>query len=148
MESNALTCGGSALPCHKKEMHKTLAPAPHIGLDICMHIASATESPSGNVRTGRRENPSIDGPRDRTVCFMLSEQEKQAVDRVAFCMHLTRSGILANVVAMFVSAAGSGMTAKKSEKQLRDYLAECRKAVKKRGAFAEKTIREWRKAGV
>jgi hypothetical protein len=79
---------------------------------------------------------------------MLSEQEKQAVDRVAFCMHLTRSGILANVAAMFINAAGSGATAKKSEKQLREYLTECRKAIRKRGAFADKTIKEWRKAGV
>lgn len=112
-----------------------------------MDIASATAQRE-SVRTGRRENPAIDGPRDKTVCFMLSEQEKQAVDRVAFCMHLTRSGILANVVALFVGAAGSGTAGKKSERQLNDYLAECRKAVKKRGAFADKTIKEWRKAGL
>jgi hypothetical protein len=110
-----------------------------------MDIASA-KAQRESVKTGRRENPAIDGPRDKTVCFMLSEQEKQAVDRVAFCMHLTRSGVLANVAAMFVSAAGSGTTAKKSEQKLRDYLTECRKAVKKRGAFADKTIKEWREA--
>jgi hypothetical protein len=113
-----------------------------------MHIASQTEPTQKSVKTGRRENPTINGPRDKPVCFMLSEQEKHAVDRVAFCMHLTRSGILANAVSMFVGAATTGRAAKKSEKQLHDYLTECRKAVKKRGAFADKTMKEMRGTGL
>jgi hypothetical protein len=105
-----------------------------------MPIASTQLPIQGDIKTGRRENPAIDGPRDRTVSFMLSDPEKESVDRLAFCMHLTRSGILASVVTLFVTAAGEGSRARKAEKQLAAYVYECRKAVKKRGAFADKTI--------
>jgi hypothetical protein len=105
-----------------------------------MHIASATSPPRENIKTGRRENPAIDGPRDKTVCFMLSDEEKQAVDRVAFCVHLTRSGLLAKIVAPFIAATENGGDAKAAEKQLTAYLRECRAAVAKRGAFADKTF--------
>src|SRR5947209_18324216 len=72
--------------------------AKHIYLDMCMHMASQSKALQDAVRTGRRENPAINGPRDKTVCFMVSEHEKRAVDRLAFCAHLTRSGVLANIV--------------------------------------------------
>ena len=98
------------------------------------------------MRTGRRENPAVNGPRDKTVCFMLSEQEKHAVDRLSFCVHLTRSGLLAKVVAAFIEAADSGKRGKAAEKQLIDYLGECRRQLKRRGAFADKTINEMRKS--
>src|SRR5205823_5157867 len=83
---------------------KLVACAKHICLHMCMPIASNPPPLKRGVKTGRRENPAINGPRDRTVCFMLSEPEKDSVDRLAFCMHLTRSGILANIVAEFVAA--------------------------------------------
>ncbi len=105
-----------------------------------MPISSNSPPPEGGVKTGRRENPSINGPRDQTVCFMLSEAEKASVDRVAFCMHLTRSGILANVVARFVDATEQSKQGRAAEKALATYLKECRKAVANRGAFADKTI--------
>jgi hypothetical protein len=107
-----------------------------------MPIASETPLPTetGAKKTGRRANPAIDGPRDRTVCFMLSEAEKEAVDRLAFCMNLTRSGVLANVIAQFVAATGDKKAAKAAEKALTDYLDECRQAVKARGDFADKTL--------
>ena len=105
-----------------------------------MPIASGPSALERGVKTGRRENPAINGPRDRTVCFMLSEPEKNSVDRVAFCMDLTRSGILANVVAQFVAATEGTKHGRAAEKALRGYLSECRKAVKKRGSFADKTI--------
>src|SRR5438552_2580166 len=114
----------------------------HICLHMCMPIASNPPPLERGVKTGRRENPAINGPRDRTVCFMLSEPEKDGVDRLAFCMHLTRSGILANIVAEFVAAAEEGKKARAAEKTLTAYLNECRKAVKKRGAFADNTIAE------
>jgi hypothetical protein len=102
-----------------------------------------TKTPLGElgVKTGRRGNPAIDGPRDQTVCFMLSDGEKLAVDRLAFCMNITRSGILANMVADFVVAAGGGREGGEAERKLLGYLAECRKAVKARGELAQKTIR-------
>jgi hypothetical protein len=95
---------------------------------------------ASEIKTGRRENPAIEGPRDRTVCFMVSEQEKMAVDRVAFCVQLTRSGVLARIVSGFIAAANEGSAARDAERKLVRYLGECRKAVKKRGAFADKTI--------
>jgi hypothetical protein len=107
-----------------------------------MPIASFTQPPQGSVRTGRRENPSIDGPRDRTVCFMLSEREKESVDRLAFCVNLTRSGLLANIVAPFVVATEGGKDGKAAEKGLVAYLAECRRAVVQRGALADKEMQQ------
>lgn len=105
-----------------------------------MHIASPASPSRESIKTGRRENPTIDGPRDKTVCFMLSEDEKRAVDRVAFCVHLTRSGLLAKIVASFIAATENGNAAKAAEKQLTACLKECRAAVAKRGAFADKTF--------
>ena len=92
------------------------------------------------VKTGRRVNPAIDGPRDKTVCFMLSDGEKLAVDRLAFCMSITRSGLLANIVAEFVAAADGSQQAKQADKNLWDYLTECRKAFQKRGAQAARQL--------
>jgi hypothetical protein len=104
-------------------------------------MAKRTRRPKGaEVRTGRRENPAIEGPRDRTVCFMLSEQEKTAVDRVAFCLNRTRSGALANVAANFFAATKQNKEGRTAEKALLGYLRECREAVKRRGAIADKTI--------
>ena len=94
------------------------------------------------VKTGRRENPAIDGPRDNTVCFMLSKNEKFDLDRLAFCIHLTRSGLLAKVVADFVAATEDTKQGRAAAKRLEAYLAECGAAVSKRGAFATKTLRE------
>jgi len=71
---------------------------------------------------------------------MLSEAEKEAVDRLAFCMNLTRSGVLANVIAQFVAATGDEKAAKAAERALIDYLDECRQAVKARGDFADQTL--------
>jgi hypothetical protein len=108
-----------------------------------MPIASEAPPEERGVKTGRRENPAIiNGPRDRTVCFMLSEPEKDSVDRLAFCMHLTRSGILANIVAEFVAAAKGSKEGQAAEKALTAFLSECRKAVKRRGPLADKTIAE------
>ncbi len=109
-----------------------------------MPIASNLPPAEGGVKTGRRENPAINGPRDRTVCFMLSEAEKDSVDRLAFCMHLTRSGILANIIAEFVAAAEPTKQGRAADKKLSAYLTECRRAVTKRGAFADKTIKNYK----
>jgi|CZKV01.1.fsa_nt_gi hypothetical protein len=94
----------------------------------------------GETKTGRRPNPTIDGPRDNTVCFMLSDGEKLALDRLAFCEQITRSGILARIAADFVTAAGGSKTGREAEKRLWAYLDECRKSVKKRGEFAAKCV--------
>ena len=91
------------------------------------------------VKTGRRVNPDIE-PRDRTVCFMLGEGEKAAVDRLAFCINLTRSGLLAKIVTQFIEAAEGSKVGAEAEKALIEYLEECRGAVQKRGASAKEWI--------
>jgi hypothetical protein len=112
-----------------------------------MAIASSPTPNQSVIKTGRRENPAINGPRDRTVCFMLSEAEKDYVDRLGFCVQLTRSGILANLVTMFVAAADAGSAGRKAQKKLAEYVIECRDALKRRGAFADKTIAEIKGTG-
>src|SRR5688572_13561819 len=92
------------------------------------------------IKTGRRDNPAIDGPRDNTVCFMLSNREKLGLDRIAFCLNLTRSGLLANMVAAFIDATDLGQRGKAGEDKLSAYLAECRAAVKARGALAVEIV--------
>jgi hypothetical protein len=92
------------------------------------------------VKTGRRDNPAIDGPRDNTVCFMLSDGEKLALDRLAFCQQITRSGLLAQVVADFVVAASGAKPGREAEKRLLAHLVECRKTFKKRGELAAKFV--------
>jgi hypothetical protein len=71
---------------------------------------------------------------------MLSADEKLSLDRLAFCMHITRSGILANIVAEFVMAAEDSRQGRQAQKALQAYLEDCRQAVKKRGAFAAKCV--------
>jgi hypothetical protein len=111
-----------------------------------MTNASKAFSGAGPIKTGRRENPAVQEPRDKTVCFMLSEGEKHVVDRLAFCMHLTRSGILARIITKFLTATENSKAARIAEKELSAYLADCRLGVKQRGAFADKTIAEMKGA--
>ena len=70
---------------------------------------------------------------------MLSEGEKRSVDRLAFCMNITRSGVLANITTKFLSAVAETKAGNKTEKELVAYLADCRRAVKQRGAFADES---------
>ena len=63
------------------------------------------------------------------------------MDRLAFCMNVTRSGVLANMVARFVTATEATKQGRASEKALAEYLTECRKAVNKggvRGAYEKR----------
>ena len=105
-----------------------------------MNTALKTPVTEAEPKTGRRPNPTIDGPRDQTVCFMLSKGEKLAVDRLAYCMNITRSGLLAAIAADFVEAANGGRNGGLAERKLAAYLEECRKSVKKRGEEAAKWI--------
>lgn len=102
-------------------------------------ISTQTPNEKG-VKTGRRENPAIAGPRDKTVCFMLSEEEKLAVDRLALCLNITRSGLLAKIVVSFVEAAEGRNEANPSTDHLTAFLDECRSATEERGTFAADTI--------
>jgi hypothetical protein len=71
---------------------------------------------------------------------MLSDGEKLALDRLAFCEQITRSGILAKIAADFVMAAGGSKQGREAEKRLLAHLVECRKSVKRRGEFAAKWV--------
>jgi hypothetical protein len=71
---------------------------------------------------------------------MVSKGEKFNLDRLAFCINLTRSGLLANMAAEFVAATGGGKEGREAAKRLMGYLAEYRTAVKERGDFATKTL--------
>ena len=70
----------------------------------------------------------------------MSEAERVDVDRLAFCLNLTRSGELATIVARFLDASGEPEKAKGAEKDLRAYLAHCRKEGKMRSAPAADSI--------
>jgi hypothetical protein len=105
-----------------------------------MNVATAPSPIAENVKTGRRVNPAINGPRDNTVCFMLSDGEKLSVDRLAFCMNITRSGLLAKIVTEFVTAVSGSKQGREAEKKLMAYLGECREAFKKRGELAARFI--------
>ena len=121
-------------------MKIVVAMPKHICLAIAMTTNMSIASSVGGVKTGRRPNPSIDGPRDNTVCFMLSDGEKLAVDRLAFCLNITRSGLLANIAAEFVAALPGSKSGREAERRLRAYLEDCRQAFKKRGEFAVKAV--------
>ena len=59
-------------------------------------------TPDDRIRSGRRLAVDIDAPRDRTVCFMVSEDEKQAIDELAGCLSRTRSAVLTKIVNAFL----------------------------------------------
>ena len=87
--------------------------------------------PKAEVKTGRR---TVLEPRDQTVCFVLSMGERDAVDRVAFSLNITRSGLLAKMVTSFIGAAQGGETAQIAEDTLAELLTEAKNAVKVRGS--------------
>jgi hypothetical protein len=71
---------------------------------------------------------------------MLSDGEKLAVDRLAFCLNITRSGMLAKLVAEFVASTELSKQGRLAEERLFAYLDECRNAVKKRGKMAAEFV--------
>ncbi len=79
-----------------------------------------------SVRTGRRFAAEIDSPRDRTVCFMVSEEEKQTIDEIGMAVGLTRSATLAKVVVSFITAVTDPETHIEAWKDLEAFLGRCR----------------------
>ena len=77
------------------------------------------------IRSGRRFAVDIDAPRDRTVCFTVSEDERQAIDALALCLSRTRSSVLTRIVTAFVADALEG----EEPGRLLELFGECRKAV-------------------
>lgn len=62
--------------------------------------------PDDRKRSGRRLAVDIDAPRDRTVCFLVSEDEREAIDALAASVGRTRSSLLVRIANAFVRDAG------------------------------------------
>ncbi|MCA9067287.1 MAG: hypothetical protein KDA84_00080 [Planctomycetaceae bacterium] len=73
----------------------------------------------------------IDSPRDRTVCFMVSEEEREAIDEISLAIGRTRSAILTRIATGFVSAVYDGGAESESWSELRAFLADCERAISK-----------------
>jgi hypothetical protein len=86
---------------------------------------------SRTVRTGRRRAVDIDSPRDQTVCFMLSAEEKAEVDALSMASNLTRSAILAKLTTLFLAGTAGGKKGHQSESELLEFLVDSRKARRK-----------------
>lgn len=82
-------------------------------------------------KTGRRPQGEIETPRDKTICFMVSEDEKVAVDRLGVATNHTRSATLAKIVTLFLeSVEGQEATQEEAEEKLWIYIEECREKLK------------------
>lgn len=89
------------------------------------------------ARTGRRSLLHKAEPRDKTVCFTLSERERLDLDKLCLSMNITRSGLLSNVVVSFVTAAMSGG----DSSALLPWLEEATQAHEKYGEQTEKIVK-------
>ncbi|QYY36465.1 hypothetical protein [Ruficoccus sp. ZRK36] len=91
------------------------------------------EQETPRQKTGRRKAVDIQSPRDKPVCFTLSQEEKAAVDTLGVCTRLTRSALLAKITLLYLESVvenRSTQEQKESEKQLIEFIAESRKAVR------------------
>ncbi len=80
-------------------------------------------SPDDRIRSGRRLAVDIDSPRDQTVCFTVSKDERQAVDALAGCLSRTRSSVLTKIVTAFVADWSDGDEPERILELFREYRA-------------------------
>lgn len=83
--------------------------------------------PDDRVRSGRRLAVDIDAPRDRTVCFMVSEDERKAIDELAACLSRTRSAVLTKIVNAFITDWNDGDQPERILALLQEYRAPMKK---------------------
>lgn len=83
--------------------------------------------PDDRVRSGRRLAVDIDAPRDRTVCFMVSEDERKAIDQLAACLSRTRSAVLTKIVNAFIADWNEGDEPERSLALFQEYGAPMKK---------------------
>lgn len=83
----------------------------------------ANPLPHDRIRSGRRLAVDIDAPRDRTVCFTVSENERQAIDALAACLGRTRSSVLTKIVTAFVADWDEGDEPERILGLFREYRA-------------------------
>ena len=84
-----------------------------------IHVVSL--APSTGHRPGRRPEE----PRNSTVCFTVTEQEKAIIDAISMCTNLRRSAILTEIVTRFIAAAQSPVIANPKKLALFEFLEEC-----------------------
>ena len=78
-------------------------------------------------RTGRRKAVDIDSPRDKSLCFMVSEEEKHSIDLIGMGINKTRSALLARIVNTF--AEGVFSESEDSIEALISFQKECREMI-------------------
>ena len=84
-------------------------------------------APVDRIRSGRRLAVDIDAPRDRTVCFTVSEDERVAVDVLAASLSRTRSSVLTKIVTAFVADWNDGDEPERILSLFHDYRAPMKK---------------------
>jgi hypothetical protein len=80
-------------------------------------------TPEDRKRSGRRLAVDIDAPRDRTVCFMVTEDERLAIDALAGCLSRTRSSVLTKIVTAFLADWNDGDEPERVLDLFREYRA-------------------------
>ena len=105
--------------------------------------ATTGETEKGETtKTGHRPGRNPDEPRNSTVCFMVTESERAAIDALSHCIHRRRSAILTEIVTRFMAAAQSPRGALKRTALL-DYLEDCQDEISaKRDLFNSLTGKE------
>lgn len=83
--------------------------------------------PEDRIRSGRRLAVDIEAPRDRTVCFTVSDPERDAIDALAVSLSRTRSAVLTWIVTAFVEDCAAGDDAAR----VMTLFRECRAAIAK-----------------
>ena len=81
---------------------------------------------AGRVKTGRRKAVDIDLPRDKTLCFMVSDEEKSNTDLIGAAIKRTRSALLAKIVNSFVAGVMAEDNWNIHADELSEFMLECR----------------------
>ncbi|MBK1830903.1 hypothetical protein JIN77_09210 [Verrucomicrobiaceae bacterium R5-34] len=71
----------------------------------------------------------MDAPRDKTVCFMVSETEKNQIDLVGVGIKRTRSALLTRIVSTFVDGVMAEDEWQAHADELSAFMHECREAM-------------------
>lgn len=90
-----------------------------------LDTTEAEDSPQTGHRPGRRPEE----PRNSTVCFMVSESERAAIDALGFCTNSRRSAILTRIVVSFMEGVTGDVKFESAKRDLVEFLKECREAV-------------------
>lgn len=93
------------------------------------HQQKPVESEGTRIRTGRRKAVDMDAPRDKTVCFMVSESEKTQIDLVGVGIKRTRSALLTRIVSTFVDGVMAEGEDQDHSAELVEFMRECREAM-------------------